>query len=218
MFVRRPKFNIKESFQQFFTLRGEELLFIKRQHVLLTIMNMAIAVCFGIFLGVCILLWSKFILAIPLSLFLCLYLALALFTISLVAKFFVDWYFHIYIITNRKILEVCYKPLFSKVISTVPLDQVRCLEVNAQTNGIINTLFDIGHLYCHFDMLTHQDTFIMSHIHAPEKFGVKLADTLNTIISSRVPTQIMPLPLDTNQTSPEQKMPVVASFYAFGGI
>jgi len=44
------------------------------------------------------------------------------------SKVFVDWYYHLYIVTDRKVAEVYCKPFFAESINEVRLDQVRCTE------------------------------------------------------------------------------------------
>jgi len=100
------------------------------------------------------------------------------------SKLIVDWYFHTYIITSRKIIEVSYKPFFNAVINDVLLDQVRCTEVVVQTRGILDHLIDRGDIAICFDMPTHQDQFHFADIAQPHETGVMLGELLNTAKSS----------------------------------
>jgi len=168
----------------FLTLPGEELIFAKRQHSLSLLLSLTgITVFLGIFFTFSFILES--LLNLSYHLFINIELVVLIIVLNLLVKIIVDWYFHFYVITNRKIMEISYKPFYSKVISSVSLDQVRCIETNVKTKGILTTMLDIGDIVFNMDMLTHQSSFTISYVGVAHKEGVFLGDKLNSIIAIR---------------------------------
>ena len=170
--------------RHFITRPGEMLLFATSRHVFTLIGPILSTIIFSV---------ASFVLAVflqnffqfPVVVLVGIVFFIILAASSIFMKLVVDWYFHFYVITNYKILEVCYKPFFSKDIFVVPLDQMRCVEVNAKTYGFINTLYDIGDVTIQLDFLTHQDTFAMTNITSPQRTSIMLSDLLNVIIAKR---------------------------------
>lgn len=105
---------------------------------------------------------------------------LLILTLGLMAKILVDWYFHLYLVTNRRILEIAYKPFFSQDVNDVLLDQVRCTEIDVKIHGYIHGLMDVGDIIITFDRPTHQQEFILHNIKSPRKNGTLLGHLLNT--------------------------------------
>lgn len=100
--------------------------------------------------------------------------------LSFITKIIIDWYFHVYVVTTRKIIQIRYKPLFSQDISEVLIDQVRCTEVDVQIDGIIQEFIDMGSIMVTFDRPTHQEEFTFINIQYPKQTGLKLADILDS--------------------------------------
>jgi len=86
--------------------------------------------------------WIPVFQAIPL--FIITTLTLLLLSSVWISKMIIDWNYHLYIVTDHKILEMKYAPLANHVINEVLLDQVRCAEVNVNTDGFICELIDMG--------------------------------------------------------------------------
>ncbi len=113
-----------------------------------------------------------------------LYLGLAsiVFFISLLifslTKIVTDWYYHLYIVTSRKVLEVWYVPLFSHNVNDVLLDQVKCTEIDINMHGIINGLMDMGDVVITFDRPTHSDAFVFNNVPNARKIGAFLSREL----------------------------------------
>lgn len=119
-----------------------------------------------------------------------------LFLLSLLTAFgkiIVDWYFHIYIITNRKILEVMYKPFYSEVVDDVMLDMVRCTEIAVKVNGILNHILNKGDISICFDMPTHQDHFIFSNVSSPHKMGILVSKLLSSSQTANMSAGTIPV-------------------------
>lgn len=91
----------------------------------------------------------------------------------------VHWHFHIYLLTNHKLLEIKYDPLFSEETNSVLLDQIRCTEIDAELHGIISELLDIGNVAITFDRPTHQEVFMLKNVRSPRKIATVLSSELN---------------------------------------
>jgi hypothetical protein len=170
--------------RHFITRPGEKLLFATSRHVFTLIGPFVSTIIFSIVtLVLAFFLQNSFQFPVFVLVGVVFFVLLAASTILM--KLVVDWYFHFYVITNYKILEVCYKPFFSKDIYVVPLDQMRCVEVTAKTYGFLNTLYDIGDVTIQLDFLTHQDNFTMTNISSPQRTSIMLSDIFNLTIQSR---------------------------------
>lgn len=104
-----------------------------------------------------------------------------------------DWYFHLYILTNRKILEVWYAPLYSHVMNDVLLDQVNCTQVDFRRSGFLNEMLDMGDVVLTFDRPTHQEEFIFKDVSKSYKLGVFLTRKLLDRGSQQQATKIQPI-------------------------
>ncbi len=161
----------------FLTQPGEKLIFIVRKHVFLLEIRIALILLF-LLLTLTMSLLLFFSLNFPIPLLLVLNLAILTFSLHILSKSIADWYFHIYIVTTHKILEVFYAPLFSHVVNEVLLDQIRCTEIDIQTEGIISELINMGDVMLTFDRPTHQEQFCLMGIENPQKVGTFLGDKL----------------------------------------
>ena len=92
---------------------------------------------------------------------------ISILTITIAIKSTADWYYNLYIITNRKISEVSYSPLASRRVSEILLTQVRCTEIDTKINGIFNELFNIGDVVITFDRPTHEEEFTLHDVKNP---------------------------------------------------
>ena len=93
----------------------------------------------------------------------------------------IHWYFHLYIITSRKVIEIKYNPLFSEVSNSVLLDQIRCTEIDAELYGFVSELLDLGNVVITFDRPTHQEEFVIRGIRSPRKIANYLSSHLHTM-------------------------------------
>lgn len=171
----------QEPMASFFTLPGERILVATRKHwfilagricttILLTIISFfATFFFFTVFFPVPPL-FPLFVIA---GIF-----ALSLITTTVCAKIIVDWYFHLYVVTDRKILEVCYSPLFADRVSDVLLDQVRCTEVDVRKNSMLKEILNMGDIIITFDRPTHQQECVLADVKDAEKIGIFLGNVL----------------------------------------
>lgn len=160
-------------------LPGEKTILHRRQHIFAVIIPVVIACLLaGVFMSA---LFVGFVFFYPaFHLMLLSWGIILVTTISLITKTIIDWYLHMYIVTNRRILEIQYKPFFSQDVNDVLLDQVRCTEIDVQIHGYIHGLMDIGDIIITFDRPTHQQEFVLHDIKSPRKIGTLLGHLLNT--------------------------------------
>ncbi len=171
----------------------EKALFAVRKHpvVLVTSISLSLLLSFLV-LSVVTVLFVIF--ALPPPIILVSNLFLLWFTTLLVVKIFVDWYFHVYTITSKKILELSYKPFFTESINDVLLDQVRCTEIVVRQRGLLNHILDKGDIIITFDMPTHEDEFHFIDIVSPHEASKILGDLL-TINRANFATQYNNMPV-----------------------
>lgn len=168
----------KKDAQAFLSLPDEKILVAKRKHwltLLLPLSSLALLGIMGFAVILLLIFFLPFITITPLLMF-GLFVSLVTLTASLAIKFVIAWYFRLYIVTNHKILQISYTPLGLFWSNSILLDQVRCTEIDIQTNGIINQLFNKGNIVITFDRPTHQEEFMLCDIKDPRKTGEYLSD------------------------------------------
>ncbi|MDO8628609.1 MAG: hypothetical protein Q7R56_02555, partial [Nanoarchaeota archaeon] len=158
----------------------ERLILVTRQHWFPLAVRLLI-LTFGTFLTIALILLTFSYLLLSYTLVITATFVVLVISINLFLKSFVDWYFHLYIVTTHKILEACYTPLFSHVINEVLLDQVRCTEVDIKMDGIVREIIDMGNIMITFDRPTHQEEFCLTNIRNPQKVGILLGDVLGAM-------------------------------------
>lgn len=177
-FVFSPDFK-----KRFLSLPGEMIVLTTRTHAFALVMQIIFALFIAIFF--CIISYvafnfidfSPFLLAESIAIIL-------LVAAGILTKLFIDWYFHVYIVTTHKIVEVFFTPLFSHAINDVLLDQVRCTEVDVRTNNFLDEICNMGDVIITFDRPTHQDAFTIASIANPDMVGATLADALDVLRSN----------------------------------
>ncbi|MGI8419143.1 MAG: hypothetical protein ACR2LN_00705 [Candidatus Levyibacteriota bacterium] len=159
----QPSMITNGDWKVFLILRDEKLLLVKRKHPFVVIVPIFIISCLTLFFIGCAYILFQGFFGSP-SLFFVTLMLLVSVAISVITKSIVDWYFHMYILTNRKILELRYSPLTSYLVNDVMLDRVSCTEIDLQTNGFLNELIDMGDVLITFDRPTHQEEFILKDV------------------------------------------------------
>jgi len=161
----------------FLTLRDEKLLLVKRKHPFVVFSPIVIIGCLTLFfISSAFVVFQEYFASS--SLFFVTLLLLISIAISLITKAIIDWYFHVYILTNRKILELCYSPLTSYVVNDVMLDRVNCTEIDLRSNGILNELIDMGDISITFDRPTRQEEFVLKDIQDSHQLSTYLTQHL----------------------------------------
>ena len=168
---------ISGNWQHFLTLSGERLLLVTRKHVFILLAPMIVTlVLLSLLTAIAYVLFIHFFFS--LSFFISTLLILVSLGISAITKIIIDWYFHLYVVTSRKILEVWYTPLSSLVVSDILLDRVNCTEIDVQTHGILGEMIDIGDIAITFDRPTHREEFVLKDILGCHRMGIFLTQRL----------------------------------------
>lgn len=168
---------LPEELKAFLTIPGEEFLIVKRKHWFLPAFSIGVVLLIS--LG--FLFSSSFVfffLFFYPALFLVSLLTIFVIATTFITKAIIDWYYHLYLVTNRKILEMTYSPLASLKVNDVLLDQVRCTEIDAHTDGIVNEFLNLGDVSITFDRPTHQEELLLSSIENPRETSLLLATML----------------------------------------
>lgn len=165
------------NWQTFLTLKGEKLLLAIRKHPFVIIMPVITIILFTLLLlATGFVLFNRFYFSLPLLI--TSSLLLISFSLAVIAKLIIDWYYHVYILTNRKILEFRYTPLTSYVVNDIMLDRVFCTEVDHQMSGTLQDLLDLGDIIITFDRPTHQEEFVLRDIQACRQISTFLTKQL----------------------------------------
>ena len=170
-----------DDLKGYLSLPDEEIIIAKRKHILVLIATSTSILFIGIFAtSLLIYLLSTIIRSTLITItFVLIALTLTSFAIS---KTIVDWYYHIYIVTTRKILEVKCIPFFSDTIDNVFLDQVRTTEVDTIIPSFMHELLDIGSVTVAFDRPSHDEVYTLSNIKNPRETAKFLADALENLM------------------------------------
>lgn len=68
-----------------------------------------------------------------------------LISIAYVVESYITWYFNVYIVTDRRVIDVDFSPLFNKRISETTYDKVE--DTSFAMNNIIQTIFNYGDVF-----------------------------------------------------------------------
>jgi len=156
----------------------EKILLRKRQHWFVLALSLFAIILIGIFL-ISMNYFMFFQIIHNYNLILAIDLIIFISISTITAKLIVDWHCHFYMLTNRRILEVSYKPLFANSINNVILNQVKSTEIDIEKRGLINHILDMGNVIITFDRPTHQEEFCIMNIKDPKSIGFLLADVLD---------------------------------------
>ena len=161
--------------KKFLTLKNEDLVYSTRQHwsrlIPIFVLNILLLIVV-IFLSI----FSSFLFPNFSFTFLIILILILTIALEILIKQMVEWFFHFYIVTTRKIIEVTYRPLYSKIISEVLLDQVRCTEVDVSGLGFFNEIFNVGTVLITFDRPTNEKIFTIENIKRPRNIAMQLGD------------------------------------------
>lgn len=168
---------MEKQWSSFVSLPNEEILVATRKHWLTLVAPIFLLIVIALFF-----MGTAFVTFIGFSSYPLLFIAITFLIIAaginLLVKTLTDWYFHLYIVTTRKILEMSYTPLFSYLNNHVLLDQVRCTEIDVRMGGLLNELMDMGSIAITFDRPTHQEEFLIENVRDPKSIGRLLGDIL----------------------------------------
>lgn len=167
----------KGDWNTFLDMEGEELLLVTRKHIFRVISPLLVTWLTASLFGLAAyFLFIRIIFSVPL--FVLSLMLIVSIGISLGVYSWAYWYFHLYILTNRKILEVMYTPLYSHVVNDIFLDKVNCTEIDLSSKGFFHELIDMGDLTITFDRPTHQEEFVLQDIMNCDEVGKFLTQKL----------------------------------------
>lgn len=168
-----PDFISHEEVQDFITLHDEELILAKRKHwfvMLGPILNTA----FIAIVLLTALYASLFVYVSSLPLLISISLLIVTISISRMVKVIIGWYCHLYIITNRRIMEVRHVPFSSYHVNDLLLDQMRVAEIDVDVGTIFNEIVGKGDVIVQLDQLAREHAFRLSDVAEPRKTAMYL--------------------------------------------
>ncbi len=170
----------------------EELIFACREHWLPLVLRLVRQALTGFIIAVALGFVFAFFLK-SLSLAVSAFFLIVLLTNIVAVRELIHWCYHLYIATNKQLIEVRYSPLLSHAINSVLLDQIRCTEIDVEMYGIIPELIGIGNVAITFDRPTHKDEFVIKGIRSPRSVANLLSAQIHQSVPS-VPKQTMQSP------------------------
>lgn len=168
----------QDEVKKFLTFPDEELILAAREHAAQLLMRLFQSTVLIFFADILFTFLSYFIFR-DVGFSFATFMVIALMGNALFIREVVHWYFHLYIITTRKIVEVKYNPLFSEISNSVLLDQLRCTEIDAEMYGFVYEFLDLGNVAITFDRPTHQEEFVLKGIRSPRKVANYLSSHLH---------------------------------------
>lgn len=172
--------SLRSHVKAFLTLPGEEVLIATRKHWIVLVQPLAVTLFLTlVFTGSSLIFFLWFYKSVFLLLGGIVFSLLV--GILAATKIVVDWYFNLYIITTRKILEFSYSPLFSHMANEIMLDQVRITEVDVHSQNMLQELLNYGDVVVVFDHISHEERVVLSFVPTPNKIGVKITDAVATM-------------------------------------
>jgi hypothetical protein len=180
---------IEDNFSSYLSLPNENVFIGKRQHWFTLV-----PLFFFLFFLTVIFVIGQYVLLFFFLQHITIFIISASFTliasILIAIHVYIKWFYHFYIVTNRKILEVQYIPFTSYMTYDVLLDQVKCTEVDVSTEGLVNHLFDIGTVSITFDRPTHQQEFKCINIKHYQQVGTFLSTHLIAPLNAHKTTPV----------------------------
>lgn len=173
-----PETLTQEDVKKFVTLGDETLILASREHsipLLFRLLQLGI----GAILLTVIASGITYFVSRDVIFSVAVFLTLGLVSAGVAILELIHWYFHLYLVTTKKILEVRYNPLFSELSNSVLLDQLRCTEIDAEIHGFISEILDLGNVAITFDRPTHQEEFVLKNIRSPRKIADHLSSFLH---------------------------------------
>ncbi|KUK78902.1 MAG: hypothetical protein XD95_0715 [Microgenomates bacterium 39_7] len=152
--------------------RDEKIILVLRQHPITQVKN--IFVLLFSFLFVPWLLRVAGLMAfLPDQFKLAFYSLLVVLFIGMAFRYFLLWFFNVYIITDERIIDVDFLSMVYKNISTAKIENIE--DITKQTSGIIASLFDHGTIL--IQTAATKNEFEFEHVPHPAKV-VKLLNEL----------------------------------------
>lgn len=142
-FVEKPK-DIRFATQE----KGEKIIFVLRKHIVTNIpwlFTGILGLIAPIFLMQFLLNNPELNIVLPITLQNALVVTWYLITLIYLIESFITWYFNVYIVTDRRVIDVDFKPLFTKKISETPYQNIE--DTSFTMNSFFQTVFNYGHVF-----------------------------------------------------------------------
>lgn len=97
---------------------------------------------------------------------------------------FIGWityYYDIYILTNKEIVDIAQEGLWGRKIAQFSL--LRVQDVNSEVNGFFPTIFNYGNVLV--QTAGEQQNFLLKYIPNPQRFSAKVLDLHQQLIENR---------------------------------
>jgi hypothetical protein len=107
--------------------------------------------------------------------------AYCLIILALLLYGFVDFYLDVYIVTDRRIVDIKQDGFFKRAISELNLRQIQ--DVNAKVEGLFPTLFHYGDVY--IQTAGEAENFVFQSIPHPYRISKKIIDLYETHLRTR---------------------------------
>lgn len=149
-----------------YTYPNEKVILVTRSHWSSILLSLSIIIFTSIIL-LTALLTAFYVIKFSMILFIASCLLLLVSTSLLVNQKIIEWYFHLYVISDKKILEIFHSPLIFGKVKEILLSQVRCTEVDSEMKGLLDHIFNIGDVTITFDRPTHEKEVVLKSIKHP---------------------------------------------------
>ena len=153
----------------------EEVLFVFRKHPVVMRRGLIIA-GLGLLLGVMVVFWKPTYQALALG-----FVGGLVLGAILALPYWVTWYFSVFIVTDRRLIQITQKGFFHKSVVDMGLNQIQM--VNYQVAGLQETMLGFGTIV----MQTFVGNLVIHNIAHPAKIQKKLLEILREQGVSAVP-------------------------------
>lgn len=101
-----------------------------------------------------------------------IFMLVLLIAVFLGARWFVIWYYNIFVITNKRVIDIYQKGIFSRDVSEIMLSKM--LDVSYQRKGILQTIFKYGNIY--LQVAGNEIKLVIAKIKNPQEVQRILSD------------------------------------------
>ena len=163
----------QDEVQNFITLNDEKLILAQRKHWIIALKPIVNSVFLALLLEIALYVGLFMYLSL-FSLFITVSLLIITITVSRFVKVIIEWYCHLYIITNRRVMEICHVPFSSYHVNDLLLDQMRVVEIDIEVGTIFNQIVGKGDVNILLDQYAHTNTFTLHDVPNPRNTATYL--------------------------------------------
>ena len=100
-----------------------------------------------------------------------------IFSVGFVFERFLNWFFNVYIITNKRVVDMDFNHLLHRNISEAPLRNIE--DITYTTKGAFQTIFNLGHIS--IQTAAEQRELEFEHVPNPAKVQDILSDLVSEV-------------------------------------